>query len=489
MAALDADLRSIQEARELLARAKQAWRTYRGFSQAQVDRIAAAMVEAGARHAESLARLAVDETRMGVVESKKQKNLFATLNLWDDIESLQTVGVVHRDEARGFYQMAEPYGVILAVVPTTNPTSTALFKAIIAAKSRNAIVTSPHPRATRCIQESIRVVREAAERNGAPPGLIACLSQPTIEGTQAAMRDRNCDLILATGGPDLVAAAYSAGKPAYGVGPGNVPVWIDRSADADLAARGVVASQTFDNGTICASEQSLVIDAPIRAAVLAALRKHGAHLCSAEEKRRLEPVVNKGGRMNPDVVGQYPVTIARMAGFAIPEATTVLLVEETGVGRDHPLSIEKLCPLLTVYTADGWQAGCERCFDVLEFGGLGHTLGIYAGDEDVIWKFAAEKPTHRIIVNGPTSQGAVGYSTHLRPSMTLGCGSFGRNITSDNVSAHNLILMKHVGFTRPGFVAAWQPPARPTFVGQHTSPGFPGREVGEPTPRAGRIAP
>ncbi|MBK6941279.1 MAG: aldehyde dehydrogenase family protein [Planctomycetes bacterium] len=465
MALHDADLVSIQETRDLLKKARAAWQSYRRFSQAQVDRITQAMVDAGVGASESLARLAVTETGMGVVESKTQKNLFATREVWNDIKDLKTVGVVHRDDARGFFQIAEPYGVVLAVVPTTNPTSTALFKAIICAKTRNAMVTSPHPRAVRCIAESIRIVREAAERNGAPPGLFSCMTSPTIEGTQAAMRDRNCDLILATGGPDLVKAAYSAGKPAYGVGPGNVPVYIDRSADPMLAARGVVASQTFDNGTICASEQSLVIDAPIKARVLDAFKKHGAYLVDAAQKAALERVVAKDARMNPAVVGQFPHVIAKMAGFEVPQSTTVLLVEETGVGRDFPLSLEKLCPLLTVYTVEGWKQGCEVCFDVLEYGGLGHTLGIYASDEKVIWQFAEEKPSHRVIVNGPTSQGAVGFSTHLRPSMTLGCGAAGKNITSDNVSAQNLILMKHVGFTKKGFVDAYRVPARGPYVG------------------------
>lgn len=468
----DSDLRSIQEGRDLLRQAKEAWRRYRKFDQAQVDRITLAMVEAGAHASRSLARLAVDETGMGVIDSKEQKNLFSTLDLWEDIKDLKTVGIVHSDEANGFYQTVEPYGVVLGIVPTTNPTSTALFKAIICAKSRNAIVMSPHPRSVKCISESIRVVREAAERNGAPPGLISCIMNPTIEGTQAAMRDRNTDLILATGGPGLVKEAYSAGKPAYGVGPGNVPVWIDRSCDVDLAARGVIASQTFDNGTICASEQSLVIDAPVKSKVLAAFRKHGAHLCSPEESAKLAKIVARGRGMNPDIVGQFPTRIAALAGFEVPEATTVLLCEETAVGWDHPLSIEKLCPLLTVYTEDGWQKGCERCFEVLEFGGLGHTLGIYAEDQAVIWAFAHEKPSHRVIVNGPTSQGAVGYSTHLQPSMTLGCGAAGMNITSDNVSAHNLILRKHIGFTKPGFVEKYQVPPRPAKVGPYSSPGF-----------------
>lgn len=471
----DRDLISIQEGRDLLRRAHDAWKAFRRFDQSQVDRITLAMVEAGAQAAASLARMAVDETGMGVVQSKKEKNLFSTLDLWEDIKSLQTVGVLHSDEERGFYQIAEPYGVILAIVPTTNPTSTALFKAIIAAKSRNAIVTSPHPRAIRCISESIRIVAEAAERNGAPPGLITCMQHPTIEGTQASMRDRNCDLILATGGPGLVKEAYSAGKPAYGVGPGNVPVYIDQSADPRLVAKGVVASQTFDNGTICASEQSLVVDRPIKQQVMACFEAEGAHLCSEEENRLLEKIVARGNAMNPDIVGQFPVRIAQLAGFEVPENTTVLLCEETGVGWDHPLSIEKLCPLLTVFTEDGWRKGCERCVEVLEFGGLGHTLGIYAEDDEVVWAFANEKPSHRVIVNGPCSQGAVGYSTHLRPSMTLGCGAYGTNITSDNVSAHNLILRKHVGITKPGFVERYEVPSRPGRVGQFSSPGVVGR--------------
>jgi acetaldehyde dehydrogenase (acetylating) len=481
MSLKDADLLSIQESRELARRAHDAFKIYRKFDQARVDRITLAMVEAGVRAAGSLGRLAVDETGIGVAASKKLKNLFSTQGVWEDIKDLKTCGVVYRDDARGFSQIAEPYGVVLAIVPTTNPTSTALFKAIIAAKTRNAIVVSPHPRATRCIAESVRVVRDAAERAGAPPGLISCMERPTIEGTQAAMRDRNVDLILATGGPDLVRAAYSAGKPAYGVGPGNVPVYIDRSADPRLAARGVVASQTFDNGTICASEQSLVIDAPIRDRVLAEFKAAGAYWVKhgSDEKRALERVVAKGGRMNPDVVGQYPVKIAKMAGFSIPDQTTVLLVEEVGIGKDYPLSLEKLCPLLTVYGVDGWRQGCERSIEVLAFGGLGHTLGIYAQDDKVIAAFAEEKPSHRVIVNGPTSQGAVGFSTHLRPSMTLGCGAFGNNITSDNVSAQNLILMKHVGHTKPGFVDNYEVPARPPFVGPYSNPGFAGREIGE----------
>ena len=467
----DNDLASIQEARNCLRRSRDAWQKYRHFTQAQVDRITLAMVEAGARQAESLGRLAVDETGIGVAQSKRDKNLFATLDLWEDIKDLQTVGVVHRDEEKQFYQIAEPYGVILGIVPTTNPTSTALFKAIIAAKSRNGIVVSPHPRAVKCIAESVRVVREAAERNGAPEGLISCMVNPTMEGTQAAMRDRNCALILATGGPGLVKEAYSAGKPAFGVGAGNVPVYIDRTADPERVARGVVASQTFDNATICSSEQSLVIDAPVRERVLGAFKDAGAYLVTPEEKQKLERIVLRGRGMNPDLVGQYPFRIAEMAGFSVPRSTTVLLAEEDGVGWKHPLSAEKLCPLLAVYTVDGWRSGCERCFEILEFGGLGHTLGIYCTDEKVIWQFANEKPAHRVIVNGPTSQGGVGYSTYLRPSMTLCCGAAGMNITSDNVSAHNLILRKHVGYTKPGFIEKYQVPPRPAFVGQHSTPG------------------
>ncbi|MFO0982559.1 MAG: aldehyde dehydrogenase family protein [Planctomycetota bacterium] len=447
----DLDLRSMQEARQLVSRAKAAHEKYAGFTQERVDRICAAIAEAGYQAAEHLARLAVEESGFGTVAGKTQKNVFNTVDLWQSIKDFPTVGVVRRDEQRRVYEIVEPYGVVLAIVPITNPTSTALFKILISLKARNTIVVSPHPRGVRCVGESARICYEAALRAGAPEGVIGWMQQPTLQGTQEAMRHRATDLILATGGPDLVKAAYSAGKPAIGVGPGNCPAYIDRSADVPHAVRMLVLSKTFDNGTVCASEQSVVIDAPVKAAVMAEFARQRAHLLNEAERRLLERIVARGGRMNPDIVGQHPRRIAEMAGFSVPADTTVLLAEEAGVGPDHPLSIEKLCPLLTVYTVDGWQQGCERCFDVLNFGGRGHTLVIHAQDEKVIWEFGFKKPAHRILVNAPASQGSIGFGTGLVPSMTLGCGAYGNNILSDNISVHNLVLYKRLAWGYEGF--------------------------------------
>ncbi len=451
----DADLRSIQEARDLVRRARKAWDVLRRFDQQKIDRICEAMARAGSEASEKLARLAVEESGFGNPVGKYQKNRFCTDLLWESLKDLKTVGVVHRDDARRYYQVAEPYGVVLAIVPITNPTSTALFKILISIKSRNTVVVSPHPRGVRCIGESARVMAEAARQAGAPDDAILCMSSPTLEGTHEAMRARETGVILATGGPDLVRAAYSMGKPAYGVGPGNAPAYIERTADIHHAVRAIVGSQTFDNSTICASEQSVVIDKPIFEAVKAEFTRNSAHWCNPEEHDKLARIVVRGRRVNPDIVGLYPHQIAKLAGFSVPETTTVLMVEEQGVGWDYPLSVEKLSPILSVYVEDGWEAGCERCIQILNFGGRGHTLAIHSRDEEVIWAFVMEKPTHRILVNAPAAQGAVGYGTGLVPSMTLGCGAFGGNITSDNISAHNLLLTKHVGYVYDGFVESF----------------------------------
>jgi len=448
----DADLKSIQEARDLVRRSRKAWDTLRKFDQVKIDRICEAMARAGSDASEKLAKLAVEESGFGNPVGKYQKNKFCTDLLWESLKDLKTVGVVHRDDARRYYQVAEPYGVVLAIVPITNPTSTALFKILISIKARNTVVVSPHPRGIRCIGESTRVMAEAARAAGCPDDAILCMSAPTLEGTHEAMKARETALILATGGPDLVRAAYSMGKPAYGVGPGNAPAYIERTADIRHAVRAIVGSQTFDNSTICASEQSVVIDKPIYEAVKAEFARNGAYWLTPEDHDKLAKIVVRGRRVNADIVGLFPHQIAKMAGFSVPETTTVLMVEETGVGWDFPLSVEKLSPILTVYCEDGWEAGCERCIQILNFGGRGHTLAIHSRDEEVIWSFVMEKPTHRILVNAPAAQGAVGYGTGLVPSMTLGCGAFGGNITSDNISAHNLVLTKHVGYCYDGFV-------------------------------------
>ncbi len=448
MRELDPDLAALQEVRDAVRRSKAAVHAISRYTQAQTDRLCEAMAKAGAEAAYDLARLAVEETGIGRVHYKILKNLAGTELAWASIKDEKTVGIVRRDEAKGVLEVATPAGVVAGIVPTTNPTSTAMFKALIAVKGRNGMVVSPHPRAKRCIGESIEVLRRAIERAGGPPDLLQSLSNPTVESTGALMRHRDVALILATGGSGLVRAAYSSGKPAYGVGPGNVPCYIDRSADLAAAARHVVASQSFDNATLCCSEQALVLDRPIADAFLREMRRRGAYLCDERETALLGKLCNRGGMMNADVVGQDPWKVAEMAGFQVPRATSVLLAHQGGVGKDWPLSIEILCPLLSVHLADGWEDGCRICIETLEFDGLGHTIAVHCRDEAVLEAFFLEKPANRIVVNGPSSQGAVGYSTNLVPSMSLGCGPQAGNISSDNISARHLINIKRVAYLR-----------------------------------------
>ena len=350
---MDTDLQAIQEVRECLRRAREAQKTLYRFGQDRIDRICQAMVDAGVEHSRYLAELAVEETGIGRVDGKILKNEFALQGTWEDIRDLATVGIIRSDEAKGVHEVAEPYGVVAAVIPTTNPTSTAMFKILISLKTRNAIVVSGHPRAIRCVSESCRVLHEAAVRAGAPDGIITCLTKVTIEATQHLMGHPDTDLILATGGAGLVEAAYSAGNPAQGVGPGNVPVYIHSSADVPHAAATIVNSQTFDNGTICCSEQSVVCDRSVADLFRQEIESHGAYFTNPHETSLLEKACTDGPRMNPAIVGLFPVRIARMAGFDVPEDTTVLMVPYEGVGPEHPLSMEILTPLLTYYVVDG----------------------------------------------------------------------------------------------------------------------------------------
>ncbi|MDP6520779.1 MAG: aldehyde dehydrogenase family protein [Planctomycetota bacterium] len=448
MASIDPDLRALQEVRDAVARAKAASASLVNYDQAGTDRLCQAMVDAAAAAAHDLARLAVEETGIGRVHYKILKNIFAAEVTWDSIRDERTVGVIEQNAKTGVTKVAVPSGVVAGIVPTTNPTSTAIFKALIAVKGRNSIVISPHPRARRCIGETVEVLRRALERVGGPPDLVNVLANPTIESTGALMRHRDVALILATGGAGLVRAAYSSGKPAYGVGPGNVPVFVDRSANLARAARDVVTSQSFDNATFCCSEQALVLDEPIADKFLSLLQARGAHLCCNSQVAKLGEYCNRGGAMNADVVGQDPWRIAEAAGFSVPKTTTVLLAPQGGVGPDWPLSIEILCPLLSVHRVDGWEAGCHTSIELLKFGGLGHTIGLHSEDRAVIDAWALQKPASRIVVNGPTSQGAVGYSTGLVPSVSLGCGPQAGNITSDNISARHLVNIKRVATVR-----------------------------------------
>ena len=450
---MDRDLAALQEVRDALARARDARLAMEHVSQADADRWAKAAVDAGRREAVRLARLAVEETGMGHVTGKTLKNIFATEFTWERIRDMKTAGVIRRDEQRGVVEIAHPAGVVAAIIPTTNPTSTALFKCIIALKARCSIVVSPHPSAKKCIAEACRVVAEAVRAAGAPEGAINWLVDPTIESTQHLMKHRWTSIILATGGPGLVEAAYSSGKPAIGVGAGNSPVYIHSSADLTKAVRAIVLGQVFDNGTICSSEQSIVCERQLADAALEEFRRRGAHVCSPAEVKALEPVINRGGHMNPKVVGKFPKVLASMAGFSVPEHTTVLVCPYEQVGKEAPLSIEKLCPLLTFYRVDGFKQGVERCLEILRFGGLGHTCCIHATDQRAVEEFALAMPAMRINVNTPTTQGSIGYTTNLFPSMTLGCGTPGGNIYSDNIGPQHLINIKRIAYVNETMLA------------------------------------
>ncbi len=449
---MDQDLASIAEARALLRRTRKAFEAFRAFDQARVDRIVHAGVEAGYGSASRLAELAVEETRIGSVVGKTAKNRFATRGLWAAVRGMRTCGILSEDPRRGLMEVAHPFGVVAAIIPTTNPTSTALFKALICLKSRNGMVASPHPRAARCIAESVRVIHDAAVEAGAPRDIVTCLTAVSLEGTQELMRHAETDVILATGGSGLVKEAYSSGKPAFGVGPGNVPVYVDRSADVAFTARCLVDSKTFDNGTICASEQAIVADRPIAERLLAELKARGCHVCTPAEVKQLDRIVLHRGGMNPAIVGLSAHAVAALAGFGVPPRTTVLIAPTGGVGPEFPVSHEKLCPLLAWYEVDGHEEGCRRSLEVLRYGGLGHTLVLHGKDEAVLRAFALEKPVNRLVVNSPSSQGAVGFTTELFPSMTLGCGSFGGNITSDNIGPQHLLNIKRVARAKPSYV-------------------------------------
>lgn len=442
---LSLDLQSIQEARSLLSRAAQAQQIYKDFSQEQVDKIVKAMAEAGYEARERLAKLAVEETGFGKWQDKVKKNVVGTKMLYDFIKDMKTCGVVNKTHNGKVWEIATPMGVVAALIPTTNPTSTMMYKAIIALKSRNAIVASPHPRAVRCTVEAAKVVADAAKKAGAPDDLVLCMTKPTLEGTSELMRHELTSVILATGSSAMVRAAYSSGKPAYGVGPGNVPAFIERSANIPKAVADILFGKTFDNGTLCSSEQSIVCDLPIKNKVIEELKKRGAHFVSMEEKQKLERYMFPRG-LNPEVVGMPATFIAERAGFSVPPQTTVLVVELGAVGKKEILSAEKLSPVLGFYVEDGWEAACKRCIEILEFGGIGHSLALHTQNPMVIEQFALHKPAFRILINTVAAVGAVGYTTALAPSMTLGPGTIGGSITTDNITPLHLLNVKRVAF-------------------------------------------
>ncbi len=445
--ASDRDLTSIAEARALARRAKIAQAALGELTQDQIDRIVDAMAAAATRDAEPLARLAVEETGFGVVADKVQKNLFASQRVYEFIRPMKTVGVVNRLEDRKVVEIAEPFGVVAAIVPSTNPTSTAIYKILIAIKARCAIVLSPHPSAAKCITRVAETMAAAARSAGAPDGAIGWLTTVTLEGTQELMKQREVAVILATGGLGLVRAAYSAGKPAYGVGPGNAPCYIESSADLAKAASDILLGKCFDNGVLCSSPNSVVVDASVAEEVRRQFESRGGYFLKPAEADAVAKVLIGPNRLpNPSLVGKSADVIAKAAGIAPPAGTRALIAVLNGVGRDYPLSIEKLCPVLSYYVVQDWREGCERCKEILRYGGMGHTMSIHSRNEAVILEFGLHKPAFRICVNTPTTHGSIGLTTGLDPAMTLGCGGFGGNITSDNISPKHLLNIKRLAY-------------------------------------------
>ena len=447
MTEIDPDLASIQEARDLASRAYQAWQFWAKASQEQVDRVCAAMSAAAFNAAERLGQLAHDETGYGVVAHKRLKNEFAAQNVWNSIKDIKTTGVIHHDPVKKIYEIAWPMGVIAALTPSTNPTSTVIYKILIAVKARDAIVISPHPSAARCSYEAAALMAKAAEENGAPAGLIACMQHLSLAGTQELMNHKNIALILATGGTPMVRAAHSTGKPAYGVGPGNVPVYVDRSADIEKAARYIVASKSFDCSTICATEQAVVADRPIAQHLRELMIKEGAYFTTEAQNEKLRHLLfNPDGSMITSTVGKPATYLAALAGIEVPSGTRVLVTPLKRVGKEEPLSREKLTTVLGWYEEEGWEAGCERCIELIQFGGRGHSLVIHATDEKVIMEFGLEKPVFRISVNTMSTLGAIGLTTGVYPSLTLGAGGVGGSITGDNITTYHLFNVKRLAY-------------------------------------------
>jgi acetaldehyde dehydrogenase (acetylating) len=447
MPEFDKDLRSIQEARDLATKAFAAWKQWSKASQEQVDKVCAAMANVVYNNAEALGIQAHEETGYGVSEHKRLKNEFASKNVWESIKDIKTVGVINHNAEKKIYEIAWPVGVIAALTPSTNPTSTVMYKILIAVKARNAIVIAPHPSAAKCSYETTRMMAQAAEQNGAPPGLISCMQEISLDGTNALMRHKYTALILATGGTPMVRAAHSTGKPAIGVGPGNVPVYVDRSADLEKAARYITASKAFDHSTICATEQSVVADKPIADRLASLMEKEGAYFTNPKETQLLRKLLfHPDGSMNTAVVGKSAQFVAGMAGFEIPRNARILVTPLKITGKEEPLSREKLTTVLGWYEEEGWEAGCERCIELIQFGGRGHSLMIHATDQNVIMAFGLEKPVFRIGVNTMGTLGAIGLTTGVMPSMTLGSGGVGGSISGDNITTTHLMDIKRLAY-------------------------------------------
>jgi acetaldehyde dehydrogenase/alcohol dehydrogenase len=436
----------------MLTRADGAAEAFRQYDQRQVDLIVEAVYEAAWDARVKLARLAIDETQMGVLEHKVLKNAYASLLVYEDIRPRRTVGVICHDPVNGISEVAQPKGPILATIPVTNPTSTTIFKTLICMKTRNPVIFSPHRGARKCIKEAATILGEAAEKAGAPPGAVQCITRAQTEYVERMMRHPKLAMILATGTSSIVRLAQLSGTPTIGVGPGNVPIYVHASADLEFAASSIVFSKTFDNSTICGSEQALVVEPDVDGRLRPLLERSGARFCTADQMKALGRVCvdTEQRKMRADVVGQPAIAIAARAGFEVPDGTTILVAEPEGIGPDHPLSYEILAPVLAYYRVDSYDRALQTCYALNRWGGVGHTVGVYANDEHVVHDFALMMSAGRILVNTPSSQGALGGSFNtLRPSLTLTCGTEAGNVTTDNITTDQLLNIHRVARRRP----------------------------------------
>lgn len=444
---LDKDLRSRQETRELLAAAQTAFEELKRFDQAKLDRIVDAVADAGEKNAAQLAKLAVAETGFGNEADKTEKNRFAARRVQQALRGMRTVGILREDAERKIWDVGVPVGVIAGIVPSTNPTSTIIYKTMIALKAGSPIVFSPHPGAVNCTGKAARLVAEAAEAAGCPKGAVGCISTPTMDAVNELMHHKFTRLILATGGSAMVRAAYSSGKPAIGVGAGNGPAYIHKSADIPDAVRKIIRSKTFDNGTVCASEQSVILEQCCAERVKEEFLRQGCYFLSEQEAGKVAALLLRcDGSINPKVVGKTAFRVAQMAGVSVPEQTKVLLAHETQAGPTRPYSREKLCPILAVFVERDEHTILERVCEVLYGEGAGHTFSIHATDENVIRRFALEVPVSRFLVNTPSALGGIGLSTNLFPALTLGCGAVGGSSSSNNIGPLDLINIRRVAW-------------------------------------------
>lgn len=460
---LDRDLQSIQKVRNLIARAKEAEKILAAFSQERLDAICEAIADACMEHGAELARQAAEETGFGNAEDKVIKNRLGSRITWESIRDMKAVGLLSKDETKKVWEIGVPMGVVAALIPSTNPTSTVMYKSLISIKAGNAIVISPHPGAKNCITKTAQIIREAAERAGAPEGTVGCIELITPQAVNELLRNRDVGIILATGGEAMVHAAYSSGNPALGVGPGNGPSYIERSADIQAAVQRIMISKTFDNGTICASEQSVVTEQVIADKVEEELRRQGAYFLSEEESQKLGGfLLRDNGTMNPGIVGKTAAWIADMAGIRVSPGTKLLVSRQDAdaVNKKNPYAREKLCPVLAYYAVPSEEEACELCIRILENEGCGHTMTLHTKNEAAVERFALQKPVSRILVNTPGALGGVGATTGLAPALTLGCGAVGGSATSDNITPMNLINIRRVAFGLREFEDLKEPDSR-----------------------------